>query len=145
MLQARINELKSAIIDIHENKVYITGFTREEMLISHLETGTESFYSRGLYDYQELHFHEIKNDALFIVRKTGKEVGRHQYKAVHKDTIQYKNEEGKDLSLTFTIRKSTYSDHFHFSSEKLSVLFSSRDELNNYLQDNFKVHIGAAL
>ncbi|WAA08609.1 hypothetical protein [Fervidibacillus albus] len=39
MLQNRINELNSALLDIYGNKVQVTGFTREEMLLKYLNEG----------------------------------------------------------------------------------------------------------
>ena len=140
LLQNRLNELNSAILDIKGEKVHITGFTREEMLRKYLELGSDCFSSKGMYGFQELEFHDIKNDALFIVRIEGKEVNRYQYKSVFKDTVQFKefrDGEEKLVSLTFTIRKSTYSDHYHFLTEKLSLLFENKDQFDKYLLDKF--------
>jgi len=141
MLQDRVNELNSAILEIKDNKIYITGFTREEMLQRYLDHGTQCFSSKGLYDYQELEFHNIKSNALIIIMKNGKELGRHQYKPIQKETIQYKDEEGKTFSLTFTVRKSTYSDQYHFSSERSSELFNSKEELDAFLQEKFSIKL----
>ncbi|MBT2606401.1 hypothetical protein J7E55_25900 [Bacillus sp. ISL-53] len=151
MLQNRVNELNSAILDMKGNKVYITGFTREEMLQSFLDTGIEAWSSKGLYDYQELEFQNIKDDALIIVRRDEKEMNRYQYKQVYKGTIKFKNEEGKNVSRTFIIRKSTYSEQYHFyfvvekeasetDDEKVSSLFNSKDELDKYLLEQYGVH-----
>ena len=151
MLQSRINELSSANIDIVGNKVYITGFTREEMLQSFLNNGRECWSSKGLYDYQDLDFHNIKDDALLIVQKDGKEINRYQYRAVYKDMIKFKNDEGKNVSRTFIIRKSRHSEHYHFyfvvekeaseiGDEKLSSLFDNKDELDKYLLEQYGVH-----
>ncbi len=68
MLQGLVNELKSGILDIEEGKVLVTGFIREEMLLRHLENGTQCFSSKGIYKNQNLVFHNIQNDALIIVR-----------------------------------------------------------------------------
>jgi DNA polymerase III subunit epsilon len=144
MLQERINELKSAILEIEGDKVYVTGFTREEMLQRHLDNGSQCFSSKGIYNYQDLHFYNIQNHALIIVMKDGKELGRYQYKPVIKDTIRFKefnDGEEKVLSLTFTIRKSTYSDHYHFVTEKSSLLFDNKDELNRYLLEKYGIHL----
>ncbi|MGE7780951.1 hypothetical protein ACQKL0_13500 [Peribacillus sp. NPDC097264] len=137
MLQNRLNELNSAILNIEGEKVYITGFTREEMLQRYLELGSQCFSSKGMYDYQDLEFHNIKNDALIIVRKDTKEIGRHQYKSLFKDMVQFKDAEEKLISLTFTIRKSIYSVHYHFLTEKLSLLFENKAELDKYLLEKF--------
>ncbi|MBT2253835.1 hypothetical protein [Priestia megaterium] len=139
MLQNRVNELDSGILDILGDKVYITGFTREEMLESHLTKGIENWSSKGLYDYQDLEFYHIKNRALLIVRKDEKEINRYQYKPVYRGTIQFKDNDGKVASITFTIRKSSYSDHYHFLTEKTSLLFSNRDELDVYLMEKYSI------
>lgn len=139
VLQKRVNELDSGILDILENKVYITGFTREEMLDSHLTKGIENWSSKGLYDYQDLEFYNIKNNALLIVRENKKEINRYQYKPVYRDTIQFKEEKGKIVSITFTIRKSSYSDHYHFLTEKTSLLFHNKGELDLYLMEKYSI------
>ena len=142
MLQNRINELNSAILDIENEKVYVTGFTREEMLQRYLKSGNECFSSKGLYDYCDLNFQDIKSDALFIVRKGGEEIGKYQYKPVLKDLVKFKeNKNGKEklVSLTFTIRKSVYSDHYHFLTENTSLLFENKKELDKYLLEKFNI------
>ncbi|WP_188455578.1 hypothetical protein [Virgibacillus oceani] len=139
MLQQRVNELKSAILNIVKDKVHVTGFMREEMLLLHLNEGSKCWSSLGLYDYQELDFSNIKSDALIIVQKDGKEINRYLYKRVYKDTIQFKDEDGKVLSLTITIRKSSYSSHYHLLTEKTSLLFDNNDDLSRFLLDKFGI------
>ena len=139
LLQNRVNELDSGILDILGDKVYITGFTREGMLESHLTKGIENWSSKGLYHYQDLKFYNIKNNALIIVRKNEKEIHRYQYKPVYRDTIQFKDNEGKIVSITFIIRRSLYSAHYHFLTEKISLLFNNRDELDVYLMEKYRV------
>ncbi|MUK88212.1 hypothetical protein GMD78_07380 [Ornithinibacillus sp. L9] len=139
MLQNRIDELDSAILDIKGELVFVTGFMREEMVELHLIKGKDCWSSKGLYDYQELEYHNIKNNALIIVRENGKEINRYQYKPVYKDTIQYKNKNGKNLSITFTIRKSSFSEHYHLLSDRTSIIFDRKDELDNYLLDEYGI------
>jgi hypothetical protein len=153
MLQERMNELNSGILDIVGEKVHVTGFTREEMLKSFLDTGVKCWSSIGLYDVQDLEFHNIKDDALIIVQKDGKELNRYQYKYVTKNTVQFKDEKGKNVSRTFIIRKSTYSYHYHFYFavdkekdslesvvEKQSRLFDNKDELDSFLVEKYGIH-----
>ncbi|OZU88631.1 hypothetical protein CIL03_10065 [Virgibacillus indicus] len=139
MLQDRVNELKSGILNIKGNKAYVTGFMSEEMLQLHLTKGPKNWSSMGLYDNEDLKFHNIKNNALFIVKKNGTEVGRYQYKPVFRDAIQYKDEDGKSLSLTINIRKSQYSAHYHLLTTKESLLFSDKDGLDSHLLEKFGV------
>ncbi|BBN99609.1 hypothetical protein [Sporolactobacillus terrae] len=151
MLQNMVNELESGILNIVGNKVHVTGFTREEMLQLFLDTGIEAWSSKGLYNLQDLEFHNIKSNALIIVKKDGKELNRYQYKEIIKKTIKFKNEEGKNVSRTFIIRKSAYSDHYQFyfvvdkkkeslkSEVKQSRLFDNKEELNNFLFKKFSI------
>ncbi|MET1250503.1 hypothetical protein ABWW58_17155 [Sporolactobacillus sp. STCC-11] len=46
MLQNWVNELDSGILNIVENKVHITGFTREEMLQLYLDKGIDVYCHR---------------------------------------------------------------------------------------------------
>ncbi|QDI90675.1 hypothetical protein EPH95_05350 [Salicibibacter halophilus] len=157
MLQERLNELGSAILNIKNRKVHITGFTREEMLQSYLHKGAKNWSSIGLYDLhdeEDLEFLDIRDDALIIVQKNGNEIGRHQYKHEAKQTIEFKDEEGKMISRTFRIRKSVYSDHYHFylvaakdeeSSEsfgrKQSLLFDGKNALDCFLAEEYGINL----
>lgn len=158
MLQARVNELSSAILNTVNRKVHVIGFMREEILQSYLATGRNSWSSIGLYDVQDLEFHNIKDEALIIVQKNGEELNRHQYKVLKKKMIQFKDEKGKLFSTTFFIRKSVYSDHYHFyrlrhtkeidkenkslisKETQESKLFNDKQELDTFLVENFGIH-----
>jgi len=139
VLQDRINELDSAILDIKGNKVNITGFMSEEMLQLHLTEGSKNWSSMGLYDDEDLEFHNIKNNALFIVNKNGAKARRYQYKPVYREMLQFKDEDGKSLSLTINIRKSQYSALYHLSTTKESLLFSCKDDLDSHLLEKYGV------
>ena len=140
MLQERVNELQSAILDIVEDKVNVIGFTREEMLHLYLQSANGCYSSKEVYNYRDLEFHNINSNALFIIRNNGREIGKYQYKPLLKKRIQFKEVKDnieKQSSLTFTIRKSIYSNHFHFLTEKTSLLFENRSELDKYLLEKF--------
>ncbi|WP_212667930.1 hypothetical protein [Virgibacillus pantothenticus] len=85
------------------------------MLMLYLNKGAKNWSSQGLYDEEHLVFHNLKDDALIIVREDEKEISRHQYKHVAKKKLDFKNEIGKKVSRTFILRKSVYSDHYHFN------------------------------
>ncbi|WML56504.1 BRCT domain-containing protein [Neobacillus sp. PS2-9] len=137
MLQERINEMDSGILTIEGDRVHVMGFRNEKMLMSFLHNGKKNWSSIGLYGSQELDFSSIKNDALFIVMRDGKEIAKYQYVPLHKETINYVNEEGKKASMTFTIRRGVYSDHYHFFSEKISRTFESKESIINYVKEEF--------
>ncbi|WP_346207712.1 hypothetical protein NSS91_16930 [Caldifermentibacillus hisashii] len=117
------------------------GFRNEKMLMSFLHRNKKNWSSIGLYDFQKLNFSGIKNNALFIVMKDEKEIGKYQYHPVYKGIIKYINEEGKNASMTFTIRQSAYSNHYHLLSEKISQVFESKEALINYLKEKFNESI----
>jgi len=139
VLQDRLNELKSAILNIKGNKVYVMGFMSEDMLQLHLTKGSKNWSSMGLYDDEDIEFHNIKNHALFIVKKNGVEIDRYQYKPIFRDTIQFKDENGKILSITINIRKSQYSPHYHLSTTKESMLFCNKGVLDRHLLEKYGV------
>lgn len=138
MLQERINEMDSGILTIDGTRVHIIGFSNEKMLMGYLTRNKKNWSSIGLYDYQDLSFNSIKNNALFIVKKNGEEIGKYQYVPVYKGTVKYIDNDEKTTSMTFTIRKSTYSPHYHFLSEKISRIFETKQAVIDYLQDDFK-------
>lgn len=152
MLQDRLNELGSATLDIKKDHIYIVGFMNEEMLNAHLENESRNWSSMGLYDKEDINFYDIKDNALIIVRKDGKEINRYQYKPIDKRTVEFKDENGKKISRTFSIRRSVFSDHYHFNfvienKEKISnkieqsVLFDNKDELDQFIKEEFDLQL----
>lgn len=141
MLQERINELDSGILTIEGDKVHVVGFSNEKMLLSFLHNNKKNWKLIGLYDLEELHFYNIHNNALIIVIKDGKEIGKYQYVPVYKGTIVYNSEDDKSTSITFTIRKSVYSNHFHFLSEKISRIFENKESITNHIREKFGASI----
>lgn len=139
MLQDRINELNSGILDIEENKIYITGFMNEKMMQLHLNEDSNNWSSKGLYDNEKIDFYNIKDNAFFIVRENGTETNRYQYKSILKDTFQFKDENGKSFSLTINIRKSQYGSEYHLLTTKESLLFDSKNDLDNHLLKKYNV------
>ena len=61
MLQERIAELGSAILEIKGEKVHILGFMSTERLNDYMETGSKCFYSQGIYDIR-YNFSHIVSD-----------------------------------------------------------------------------------
>lgn len=139
MLQNRVNELNSGILEIEGHKVNVLGFTREEMVLAYLNEGLKCWSSHGLYELQDLDFHNIKSGALIVVHKDGQEIGRYQYKPVHQDTIKTRDDKGKPVSVTYKIRKSSYNNNYHFLTDKTSLLFESKQKLDYFLADKFEI------
>ncbi|MEB4816086.1 hypothetical protein [Bacillus thuringiensis] len=141
MLQERINELESGILTIDRDKVHVMGFKNEKMLMSFLNANKKNWSFIGIYDSHKMNFNNIKSNALIIVMEDGKEIGRYQYIPVLKHTIKYDKKDGKNTSMTFTIRKSIYSKHYHFLSEKMSHVFERREFITTYLREEFGASI----
>ncbi|NIK11144.1 hypothetical protein FHR85_000517 [Alkalibacillus almallahensis] len=95
-----------------------------------------------MYDSENLQYHNIKNNALIIEKKDGEEIRRHQYNPIYKDTVKTKDENGKIISITFTIRKSVYSEHYHLITEKISLLFENEGDLKRYLSNELSFDWG---
>lgn len=141
MLQERINELESGILTIDRDKVHVMGFKNEKMLMSFFNANKKNWSFIRIYDSHKMNFNNIKNNALIIVIEDGKEIGRHQYIPVLKHTIKYDKKDGKNTSMTFTIRKSIYSKRYHFLSEKMSHVFESKEFITTYLREEFGASI----
>ena len=139
-LQDRIEELNSGILNIENNKVFVTGFLSQERLEDYYFNNKQCFFSKGIYDYEELDFSKIKDDALFMVFKNNNLISKYCYKVIFKDTLKYK--EGKKyLSRTFKIRKSLFSEEYNLIIENTSLVYSDLFELKNFLQSNFKYEL----
>ncbi len=76
ILQDRINELESVIVNIVGDWVYTLGFYNTERLKSYLEKGERNWSSTGRYPLEELAFYNIKTNATFSLKQDGREVVR---------------------------------------------------------------------
>ncbi|MEC1155658.1 hypothetical protein [Cytobacillus horneckiae] len=141
MIQERINELTSGILKIENGKIHVMGFKNEKLLLSHLDNGTKNWSSIGLYDLQKVNFQDIKNDALVLVIENDEIVGKYQYTSIYKDVIKYENDEGKNASMVFTIRRSKYSEHFQFVSEKITETFENKESIINFTKNRFGINL----
>ena len=95
MLQDRINELYSAIVNIVGDSVNTMGFYNSDRLRSYLEEGKKNWSSTGKYPYEELVFHNIRTNATIIWQQGGVEIARYKYINVKNGTLIYKNEKNK--------------------------------------------------
>lgn len=151
MLQERIAELGSAILEIKGEKVHILGFMSPERLDDYIKTGSKCFYSQGIYDNRELNFGVIQDNALFIVRKDTKEVEKFQFTPLLKDTIKYKDENNKLRTKTYVVRKCNYTNLYNFiareqinnkngkkTSVEENVIFEDKIALTTYFENRFK-------
>lgn len=137
-LQSRINELNSAIVNYADDKIYTTGFYNALQLTTHLEQNKKNWSSNGLYDKEVVSFDRIKTNALFIIQIDGIEQSKYQFEKVYKKVVKYQNQPN---SITITIRKNLYSDQYQIITEQNVFNFFSRNELEEFLQSEFKEEI----
>lgn len=142
LLQERIEELGSAILNTKGDHVYITGFYNSDRLFDWLN-GIDCWQSKGLYDKCELDFFKIKDNAIFIVMEDDLEIKKFQFVPLFKGLIQYDDSEKKTRKRTFTLRKCQYSGQYNVmfldeNNEKQSLAFEYMLEIESYLLKNFR-------
>lgn len=145
LLQERIEELESGILNIKDNRVEVIGFLSPERLNDYYEKGIQCFYSKEFYKNEDLNFNKIKDNALFIIMKDNKEVSRYQFDVLVKDTVKFKakNKDGKiqQFSRVYTIRKSKFDDIYNYKDSETSLLFNTIDELKIYFANRFNAKL----
>lgn len=137
LLQERIQELGSGILKINNNIVELIGFMSEERLKDYHEKNINCFFSHGFYDLEELNFGYINDNALFIVYENNVEKFRYNFIVIKKDILKYKNTENKNLSKVYWIRKCSYCNQFNYRDMDESILFDSKDSLEEYFFNRF--------
>jgi len=140
-LQEYIEELESGILDIKNDKVYLTGFKSPERLYSYYIDNINCIFSSGIHDYEKLDFAYIKDNALFIIIKDNKEVSRFQFEILKKDTIKYKNEENKQLSKVYSIRKCIYTNAYNYKDGDESILLNTLEDIKNHFFNKFNIDL----
>lgn len=164
MLQERINDLDSGILEYIDDKVHVTGFLSEERLNDYYQNGKQCFFSKGIYRKMDLYWGGIKDNALFILIKDGNEVNRFQFEVLKKDTVQLRTKrelkpreaskyktDYKTKSKTYTIRKCKYSGVYNLiskesildddnnrSSVEDNKIFEKLEDLKVYLEQLFE-------
>lgn len=150
MLQERIEELESAILDYKpNNKVYVMGFMSEDRLNDYYINGIYCHYLQGLHDNRVLNWGKVKNNALFVIINNGNEIGRYQFMVLIKDVVKFKDSNNKLRTKTYTIRKCKYTNMYNIISretisdngkkisEEDNRLFDTVDDLKEYFFESF--------
>lgn len=138
LLQNRINELDSAILNFVGDNVHITGFYNAARLESYLTKKIDNHSSKGLYKKEDIVFTGIKQNALFIVQKNGIELYRIQYKQLYKGPL--KLVKAKTLEVVY-ILKDKYSDTYVVKTERYVSEFANKNEIILFLLDEYSVHL----
>ncbi|MFF2876152.1 hypothetical protein ACFVR2_07510 [Gottfriedia sp. NPDC057991] len=139
MLQERIEELASAILDINENTVSVTGFLFPERLLNYYIDGSDCFSSKGLYPLpdQPLDFSKVKTNALFVILQNGIEQQRIQFNVIKTYTQKYKDQTGKPRTKVVSIRKCDFSNQYNYFAMDEARIFATLDECNDFLAERF--------
>ena len=147
MLQERINELDSAIVNIVGDLVYTLGFYNTDRLNSYIDEGMKNWSSTGRYPFEEIMFHNIKTNATIIVQHDGKEVARYQFINVKNGTLVYDNEQNKSGRATaiYAIRKEVYSSTWNLRLADNSLVFDTWEDMQNHVLTTYKYDIGEEL
>ena len=154
MLQERITELGSGIIQYKEDKVHLIGFMSPERLEDYYNKNIDCHFSNGIYDKRELNWGKIQDGALFIILNDKDEViCKHQFEVLEKNTIKYKDATNNNRSKTYYIRKCKYTDVYNFITRETMVidgkktsiednrLFGTFEELKGFFNESFDVEL----
>lgn len=147
MLQDRINELDSAIVNVVGDLVNTMGFYNTDRLMSYLGEGKKNWSSTGRYPFEELAFHNIKTNATIILQKDGEEVARYQYINVKNGTLVYDNEQNKSGKATavYEVRKEVYSSTWNLRFADKSLVYDTWNDMQNHVLTTYHYDIGEEL
>lgn len=147
MLQDRINEMDSAIVNFVGDWVYTLGFYNTDRLNSYLEEGKRNWSSTGRYPFKEIEFHNIKTNATIMVQQDGKEITRYRYIKVKNGVLVYGNEQNKSGKATalYEIRKEVYSSTWNIRFADYSLVFETWNDMQKHVLTTYKYGIGEEL
>lgn len=135
MLQNRINELYSGIIDLKENETHVTGFYNAESLKLHLKKNISNFSSKGIYSNEKIHFKDIQTNALFIVKRNSKVIEKYQFKLIYKKVSQPIDRTNK---IILNIRENIFTNEYNVKTESTSDMFENFEKLKVFLLKNYR-------
>lgn len=144
LLQQRIEEVGSAIINHKDNLVHITTFYNSDRLNDYLG-GLNCIQGFGMYDPEDLDYTRIQDNCLMIVQKDDKEVHRFQFKPLFRGTVKVSNSGKKAMARIFTLRKCLFSSQYNVmildeNNEKQNLLFKDMDEIESTFYKMFPNH-----
>lgn len=144
-LQERIEELESGILDISESKVEVIGFLSPERLEDYYKRNIQCAFSHGWYDYEDLKFQYIKDNALFIIKKFNIEIEKYQFLVLKKDLVKYKikDKTGKTkiVSKVYKIRKCNFTKLYNYIDSETNLLFDNLKKLEIYFESKYKKNL----
>ncbi len=141
LLQERIKELDSGIINICNDKIHLTGFMSSERLLDYYEKGHDCRLSIGVYPNEEYNIAYAKDNALFLILEDDIEVSRYDFKPIKNETVKYKDTDNKQRTKVYTIRYCDYSNKYNYKDIDKSILFNNREELSNFFLIEYNVQL----
>ncbi|MGL4761850.1 MAG: hypothetical protein ACRCWG_10420 [Sarcina sp.] len=153
MLQECIERLNSGILTIKDENVFVLGFDSIERLEDYRNNSINCFSSQGIYNFQNLQWFKIKDNALFILIKDNKEITKYHFDILYKDTIKFKNENKKMSSRVLKIRKCRFNNIYNLIVREKKIIdlkeifiqksyqFETKEDVSSYIFNNFKVSI----
>lgn len=139
LLQERIKELNSGIINHCNDKIHLTGFMSKERLLDYYIEGRDCRLSIGVYPKEEYDISYIKDNALFIILENGKEISRYEFNTIKNSTVNYKSNDNKLKSKVYTIRYCLHSNKYNYKDNDKSILFNSKEELLTYFFNEYNI------
>lgn len=154
MLQERISNLGSGILQIKDNKIYVIGFMSPERLDDYYNRNIDCHFSQGIYPYTELNWGTVQDNALFLILDENNTViKKYQFLVIKEGSIKvkYKNENNLTSVKTksYKIRKCKFTNLYNIvikeiltiNGKKTTVkeckLFNSLDELKEFFVTTF--------
>ncbi|MGG7058417.1 hypothetical protein ACQPUZ_08985 [Clostridium tertium] len=138
ILQERIEELGSGILEIKNNKIHLTGFMCKERLDDYFSKNINCIYSYGIYDDEKLDFFKIKDNALFLVTENNEIKNKYLFTLIYKGSFKFKTIDNTVTTRVFKVRFEEFSNKYNLIIEKKSLLFDKIEAVKNYLEDNYK-------
>jgi len=142
MINERLSELGSALLKVDGDKFYVTGFMSSERLEDYYYRKVDCYFSKGIYPISDLDFSLLNDDALIIVIDENGDEKRVQFKVLKKDTVKYKSADKKQqLAKVYSVRRCTYTGMYNLKFTDGSLLFDSKEELQEEFYRRFNIPI----
>lgn len=141
MLQEVLGDFACSVLNYTNNKIHVDNFYSEERYNDFLN-GLNCRGGQGLFEIdEELEFNKLNDNTLVIVQNDGVETARYKFVPIFKATMEYKDIDanGKKInkSLTYTIRKSIFSENVNLLIENYSLDFYNVEAIKLYLNEKY--------
>lgn len=138
MLEERLNELGSAIINYKEDNIELIGFYSPEMLLFQNET-LDNKLSHGIYPFEDINHSKIKDNFILVVQENSKEIIRYKFKTREKLQLTYKDHNGNNKSRLFRVRVCEYTNLYNYVDTEESKLLEFYDDIHTYLNSKYEL------